>query len=124
MNDLRSSTLSAVATIALVFAASTACADAIVPKMFDTVIVTVTYEGEPLDDQGAVVALLSLAVEGHEPISKAKPVPRLDTLKLDDPSGEMWTYAGYLWGGENENGKFRFNGFAPVGGVIPDQVRK
>ena len=33
----------------------------------------------------------------------------------------MWTYAGYLWGGEHENGKFRFHGFAPVGGK-PDQV--
>ena len=115
--------LACVAMIVLAFTASTAVADAIVPKLSDSVIVRVAYEGKPLKDQGVVAALLSLASEGREPINKAKPVPQLDTMKLDDPSGKMWTYAGYLWGGENKNGKFRFRGFAPVGGDIPDQVR-
>ncbi len=122
MNDRRSLPFSAMALMVLVFAASTAVADAIVPKLSDSVVVTDTYEGKPLEEPGAVAALLSLASEEQDPINMAVPVPQLDTLKLVDPSGKVWTYAGYLWGGKNENGKFRFKGFQPVGGK-PDQVR-
>jgi hypothetical protein len=95
MNDRHALHLSSLTLIGLVFAASPAVAD-VGPKLTDAVVVTVT--------------------------NMAVPVPQLDTSNFVAPSGKVWTYAGYLWGGENKNGKFRFNGFQPVGGK-PDQVR-
>lgn len=121
MNDRRSLPFSAVALTVLVFASSPAVAD-VGPKLPDAVVVTVTCEGKPLEDQGAVAALLSLASEEQDPINMAVPVPQMDPSKLVDPGGKVWTYAGYLWSGEYRDGKFRFNGFQPVGGK-PDQVR-
>lgn len=122
MNDRHALQFSFVPLMVLGLAASNAVADAIVPKLSDSVLVTVIYEGEPLEEQDAVAALLSLASEERDPINMAVPVPQLDTSKLVDSSGKVWTYAGYLWGGENENGRFHFRGFQPVGGK-PDQVR-
>ena len=122
MNDRHALQFSFVPLMVLGLAASTAVADAIVPKLSDSVLVTVIYEGEPLEEQDAVAALLSLASEEQDPINMAVPVPQLDTSKLVEPSGKVWTYAGYLWGGENENSRFHFRGFQPVGGK-PDQVR-
>ena len=116
MNDRHALNLSILTLMVLAFAASPAVAD-VGPKLPDSVVVTVTYEGEPLEDPGAVAALLSLASEQQDPINMAVPVPQLDTLKLVDPSGNVWTYAGYLWGGKYKNGKFRFHGFQPVGGM-------
>ncbi len=53
MNDRHALQFSAVALIFLAFAASPAVAD-VGPKLPDFVVVTVTYEGKPLEDQGAV----------------------------------------------------------------------
>ena len=122
MIDRRTPHVAFVGLIIFATTASPAVADAIVPKLSDSVFVTVTCEGRPIEDQQAVAALLSLAPEGQEPINMAVPLRRLGTPGLTDPSGKVWTYAGYLWGGENENGKFHFRGFQPVGGK-PDQVR-
>jgi hypothetical protein len=97
----------------LAFTAAPAMAD-VGPKIGGFVVVTVTVDGKPLEDKDAVGTLLSLSPQfsdhpSHLPI-------------LDDPSGLKWMQAGNLWGGKNEEGRFRFHGFMPVGG-IPDQVR-
>lgn len=84
------------------------------PKIGGYVVVTVTVEGEPLEEKDAVGTLLSLSPKFSD---HPQHVPM-----LDDPSGGKWMQAGNLWGGKNENGKFRFHGFMPVGD-IPDQVR-
>jgi hypothetical protein len=107
------STSVAVALMTLAFGVTPAMAD-VGPKIGGYVVVTVTVDGKPLEDKDAVGTLLSLSPKNsrhpqHVPI-------------LDDPSGLKWMQAGNLWGGENENGKFRFRGFMPVGG-IPNQVR-
>ena len=67
-----------VAMTEFVLAASPAFAD-FGPKLPDYVVVTVPYEGEPLEGQGAVAALLSLASEEQEPINMAVSVRRLGT---------------------------------------------
>ena len=105
MTDRSTLQIASVALMAVALAVSSAMAD-VGPKLTDAVVVTVTCEGEPLEDQGAVAALLSLASEERDPINMAVPVPQLDTSKLVAPNGTLWTYAGYLWGGENNNGKF------------------
>jgi len=84
------------------------------PKIGGFVNVTVTVDGKPLEDKDAVGTLLSLSPKFSD---HPQHVPM-----LDDPSGGRWMQAGNLWGGKNEEGRFQFHGFMPVGG-IPDQVR-
>lgn len=105
--------VSIVTLLILTSAATPALAD-VGPKIGGFVVVTVTVDGQPLEEKDAVGTLLSLSPKfsdhpQHVPV-------------LDDPSGGKWMQAGNLWGGKNENGTFRFHGFMPVGG-IPDQVR-
>jgi hypothetical protein len=95
--------------LSLLWTSQSACADFGL-KLMTNVRVDIKLDGQTLPD-GATAALLAPSPwSTGGPANAAARVPKL-VVPWHDDTGEPWSYAGYLWGGNVQRGSVTFSGF-------------